>query len=178
MQISHFKYIKSKILNALYMYISSNSETLRGAERERGERERKNQHVKNDFISGMELMALQSKNFLQWWSGRQSRAQLVSDESQSVSVAHLLYFIFCYVYRSVGASMVRVWGFPVIVMYCCMSWYFFIVRKNFQVLKLQVDTIENIVGFFLESLLRRTLFLSHCPSFISVVIRKIQFTTG
>lgn len=47
------------------MYTSSNSETLRGAERERGERERKNQHVKNDFISGMELMALQSKNFLQ-----------------------------------------------------------------------------------------------------------------
>lgn len=111
----------------------------------------------------MELMALQSKNFLQWWSGRQSRAQLVSDESQSVSVAHLLYFIFCYVYRSVGASMVRVWGFPVIVMYCCMSWYFFIVRKNFQVFKLQVDTIENIVGFFLESLPLPIIYLCGDP---------------
>lgn len=119
----------------MYVYLYAIEQT--GGKESGSERE-KNQHVKNGFISGMELMPLQSEKFLLPYLfffcftvqicdddngdvAGDKAVQHVIDDSKFVSIAHLVYIKYalsfgCGEHETVGLSSI-----VICTIYCCMS---------------------------------------------------------
>lgn len=118
--------------------------------------------MKNGFISGMELMPLQSENFLLLYFfcftvqicdddngdvAGDKAVQHVIDDSKFVSIAHLVYIMYA---LSFGCGEHETVGFSSIVILLHVLTFCFIVKTSKSSSLINCGSIENIVSLMLS----------------------------